>query len=124
MRHKTHRTRAATPNGSRGAQVHPVAEAHHRNGSGFAEGFDVVLFDHDGRRMLGILFDQNQCAVLDVDLLARGNIAFGDNSHDGGYFEGALRQAVAGMRAEQDAKMDALRPEILALFEHREAGLR
>ena len=74
-----------------------IAFAHHRNGIGGAP-FDVILFEDtgpEGGRKLAILFEQEgHCAVLDVDKLAAGDIAFGSNSWRGDCFEWSLRQAV------------------------------
>ena len=56
--------------------------AHHRNGVCGAP-FAVILFEHDG-----------QCAVLDIDKLAQGDIAFGSNSWRGDHFEPSLRKAI------------------------------
>src|ERR1039457_2388308 len=69
----------------------------HRNGICGAP-FHVVLFDDIGGEntgKVGILFDAPQhCAVLDVDKLARGSIAFGLNSYRGDVFEKSLRAAL------------------------------
>jgi hypothetical protein len=48
---------------------------YHRNG-GSGTGFYVGIFEYDGRRMLGITFDDDEraVAVLDLDEAARGNI--------------------------------------------------
>jgi len=70
--------------------------AHHRNGVGGAP-FDVVLFKVAGEqsRKVAILFDvPAHCGVLDVTLLAAGDIAFGSNSWRGDDFEPHLRQAI------------------------------
>ena len=56
-----------------------IAIDHHRNGICGAP-FDVVLFEEAGNKV-GILFNEpNHCAVLDTDLLAKGDIAFRSNS--------------------------------------------
>ncbi len=70
----------------------------HRNGICGAP-FHVVLFsDHDpekGSRKVAIVFDEpHHCAVLDVTLLAIGDIAFGSNSWRGDNFEPYLRVAI------------------------------
>ncbi len=69
----------------------------HRNGSTGAP-FAVVLFEDRGEedsRKVAILFDApDHCAVLDVDKLARGDIAFGSNSWRGDRYEQALRKAI------------------------------
>jgi hypothetical protein len=71
--------------------VRVTTAAHHRNGICGAP-FHAMLFDHDGGRKLAILFDEpGHCAVLDVDKLAAGDIAFGSNSWRGDIFEKPLR---------------------------------
>jgi hypothetical protein len=71
--------------------------AHHRNGVAGAP-FDVVLFGDtgpDASRKLAILFDEpHHCAVLDVDKLTQGDIAFGSNSYRGDQYEAHLRKAL------------------------------
>jgi len=71
--------------------------AHHRNGISGAP-FAVVLFKdtgEEGSRKVAILFEEQwHCAVLDVDKLARGDIAFGSNSWRGDAFEQSLRKAI------------------------------
>jgi hypothetical protein len=70
---------------------------HHRNGICGAP-FTVILFEDDGAegsRKVAILFEQDgHCAVLDVDRLAHGDIAFGSNSWRGDRFEPSLRQTI------------------------------
>jgi hypothetical protein len=73
-----------------------IDTAHHRNGVAGAP-FDVVLFKvhRDFGTKVAILFDEpGNCAVLDVKLLAAGDIAFGSNSWRGDHFEPDLRRAV------------------------------
>lgn len=74
-----------------------IAFAHHRNGIGGAP-FDVILFEDtgpEGSRKLAIVFEQEgHCAVLDVDKLASGDIAFGSNSWRAERFEEPLRKAI------------------------------
>ena len=71
--------------------------AHHRNGICGAP-FAVILFEDagaEGSRKVAILFEQDgHCAVLDVDKLAQGDIAFGRNSWRGDRFEQSLRKAI------------------------------
>lgn len=80
--------------------------AHHRNGVAGA-GFDVVLFKVIRERgaKVGILFDDpGYCAVLDVSLLAAGDIAFGSNSWRGDDYEPSLRRAIQdGRETGQEA---------------------
>ena len=82
-----------------------IAIAHHRNGICGAP-FDVVLFQDygsDGSRKVAVLFEEPyHCAVLDVDQLAAGDIAFGSNSWRGDKYEPQLRQAVASTSAERN----------------------
>lgn len=74
-----------------------IAFAHHRNGICGAP-FDVILFEDtgpEGSRKVAILFEQEaHCAVLDVDKLAQGDIAFGSNSCRGDHFDRPLRKAI------------------------------
>ena len=70
--------------------------AHHRNGVAGA-GFDVVLFKvhREPGAKVGILFDEPaHCAVLDVTMLAAGDIAFGSNSWRGDDYEPELRRLI------------------------------
>ena len=74
-----------------------IAIDRHRNGVGGAT-FDVVLFKaaREPGRKVAILFDEpDHCAVLDVKLLAAGDIAFGSNSWRGDDYEPELRRAIA-----------------------------
>jgi hypothetical protein len=70
---------------------------HHRNGIAGAP-FAVVLFEDQGTecsRKVAILFEpEGHCAVLDVNKLAEGDIAFGSNSWRGDSFEQSLRKAI------------------------------
>jgi hypothetical protein len=70
---------------------------HHRNGIDGAP-FAVVLFEDagpEGSRKVAILFEEpHHCAVLDMDKLATGDIAFGSNSWRGDCFEQSLRKAI------------------------------
>ncbi len=75
---------------------------YHRNGVG-GNGFSVVLFtwrDRDStpartRDMVAVLFDQQgDCAVLDVDETAKGNVEYPQNRWRGDDFEPELRAAV------------------------------
>ncbi|HWB10545.1 MAG TPA: hypothetical protein VG826_15050 [Pirellulales bacterium] len=74
-----------------------ISIAHHRNGVAGAP-FDVALFTDTGdrrSRKVAVLFEPpGHCAVLDVEKLAAGDIAFGSNSWRGDDYEPPLRQAV------------------------------
>jgi hypothetical protein len=68
--------------------------ARHRNGV-CGSPFDVVLFREGKSRKVGIVFDEESyCAVLDVEKLAAGDIAFGSNSWRGDDYEEDLRRAI------------------------------
>jgi hypothetical protein len=83
--------------------------AHHRNGICGAP-FYAVRFrwqeegEHFPRLMLGIVFpvELGDCvtAVLDVDMLMAGDVAFGSNSWRGDHFDGPLRQAILDKTGE------------------------
>jgi hypothetical protein len=81
-----------------------IAIDHHRNGI-CGSPFDVVLFqdtDDPRRRKVAILFEpQSCCAVLDVDKLAAGDIAFGSNSWRGDQYEPLMRHAIKKHRQGQ-----------------------
>ncbi len=66
----------------------------HRNGVCGAP-FYVVLFEDDGP-MLAVVFEaEHHCAVLGIDKLAAGDVAFGSNSWRGDTYERAMRAAIA-----------------------------
>lgn len=81
-----------------------LAVARHRNGVAGTP-FHVVLFKErirEDSRKVAILFDEpGCCAVLAVDKLAAGDIAFGSNSWRGDHYEESLRQAIANHHAER-----------------------
>ncbi|HYV38107.1 MAG TPA: hypothetical protein VE988_20645 [Gemmataceae bacterium] len=81
-----------------------IAIDRHRNGVGGAP-FTVVLFkqSREPGRKVAILFDApDHCVVLDVKLLAAGDIAFGSNSWRGDDYEPELRRLIAvSYRAER-----------------------
>jgi hypothetical protein len=67
---------------------------HHRNGIGGCPFTVHLIDDHDcGDVKVAIVFDGNpECvAVLSVDLLAKGDIAFGSNSWRGDAYAAELR---------------------------------
>lgn len=74
-----------------------IDSAYHRNGISGAP-FHVILFADlgpEGSRKVAILFEpEGDCAVLDVQKLAQGDIAFGSNSWRGDWFEQSLRKAI------------------------------
>lgn len=82
--------------------------AYHRNGVG-GNGFYVILFTSkegcDSGNMMAIVFDEpGSVAVLNTDLLAKGDIAFMSNSWRGDWFEGALRDAIKDKQIEDERK--------------------
>lgn len=84
--------------------------AYHRNGVS-GEGFHVVTFDYKDRprakrrRMMAIVFGYDRCcvAVVDLDMAANDQIAFGENSWRGDDFEGWLRKQIT---TQPDAFID------------------
>ncbi len=76
------------------SKLAPTAIEYHRNGIGGAP-FHVLLF-RDGQSLkLAIVFEQpGHCAILDVQKLVEGDIAFGSNSWRGDRFEPNLRRAI------------------------------
>ena len=87
--------------------AHVIAASDHRNGRSGAP-FGVVLFEDDGKdgsRKVGIWFKQGgegcHCAVLDVNKLAAGDIAWGSNSWRGDHYEPILRRVVEHIRREK-----------------------
>ncbi|MEZ6143808.1 MAG: hypothetical protein R3B84_24850 [Zavarzinella sp.] len=69
--------------------------ARHRNGIS-GEPFHVICFtDSTEGPMLGIVFQKpHHVAVLQMEQLAKGNIAFGSNSWRGDQYEPLLRQVI------------------------------
>jgi hypothetical protein len=75
-------------------KIVPIDIAFHRNGIDGSP-FYAVLFRDGESRKLAILFNaEAHCAVLDVEKLHAGDIAFGSNSWRGDQFEQPLRAAV------------------------------
>jgi hypothetical protein len=69
---------------------------HHRNGISGAPFQALIFRDPEAGRMLGIVFDErHHVAVFNLDKLALGNIAFGENSWRGDQYELHLRKAIA-----------------------------
>lgn len=82
-----------------------IDHAYHRNGiSGVP--FDVVRFhDPQAGPMLGVVFREPGCvAVLNLDKLSAGDIAFGSNSWRGDRYEPALRRLVATVPGREDGE--------------------
>lgn len=77
--------------------------ARHRNGISGAPFHAVLFVDEDGSRKVALLFDREaHCAVLDVDKLHGGDIAFGSNSWRGDRYEEPLRRAVEKWQRAKD----------------------
>lgn len=67
---------------------------YHRNGVS-GNGFYVVTFKDDDRKMVAIIFDEpGNIAVFDRQLIGEGNIQFGENSFRGDHYESWLRDAI------------------------------
>ena len=77
------------------ANIKVAKIASHRNGIS-GEPFHVCLFTHGSANMMATVFgDDGYCAVLDVDLTAKGDIDFAmGNSWRGDYYEKDLREAI------------------------------
>jgi len=68
--------------------------SYHRNGIS-GTGFDVILFEDNKRKMIGIVFpDSGNVAVFNRELLAKDIIEFGKNSWRGDHYEEKLRAAL------------------------------
>lgn len=66
----------------------------HRNGV-HGNSFNVLKFRDGNRNMIGVVFQEHgNIAVFDFDMLAKGNIAFGENSWRGDEYEHALRKMI------------------------------
>jgi hypothetical protein len=69
-----------------------IATSHHRNGV-CGEPFDICLFEDDDKTVkVSIDFGQNMFAVLQVDKLIAGDIAFGSNSWRGDRYMHKIRE--------------------------------
>lgn len=102
-----------------------IAIDYHRNGI-CGSPFDIVLFresDHPDSRKVAILFEpQSCCAILDVEKLAAGDIAFRSNSWRGDIFEPLLRAAIQEHRRQQcesDSQDDESKIDIQQLLRQR-----
>jgi hypothetical protein len=82
-------------------KIKVIKKDYHRNGIS-GTGFSVVIFktqgdpETKGKRMISIVFpNAGDCAVFDLDELAKENIEFANgNSWRGDYFEPELRKAL------------------------------
>jgi hypothetical protein len=111
---------------------HLTAIAHHRNGL-MGVGFHVVLFRDGKEPMLGIKFDNVESdksvytAVLSVDKLTDGDIAFGSNSYRGDEFDEDLTAWSSMYEAERSAaatgenEREARAQETMKAFAEEEA---
>lgn len=74
-----------------------LASARHRNGVSGTPFFVAVFIDKDGIRKVGIRLDAKldtkPTAVLDLDKLNAGNVAFSDNSFRGDMFDADMQLA-------------------------------
>lgn len=77
--------------------------AFHRNGICGAP-FHVVLFEDIEGSQVAVLFDKlDHCAVLNIQKIAQGNIAFGSNSYRGDLYEPLLRKAIKSYEAARNS---------------------
>jgi hypothetical protein len=71
------------------------SRSHHRNGV-CGSPFNVAVFtDTDGTKKLFVDFGEDNYAVLQIDKLAAGDIAFGSNSWRGDHYASSLRKLIA-----------------------------
>ena len=82
---------------------------YHRNGI-FGQSFCPVIFEStDGKRMVAVVLPKESdqsigsigCFVLDIDKLADGNVAFGENSWRGDQYADELRAAIEAWHNEE-----------------------
>jgi hypothetical protein len=83
------------------SKVEIIAQSSHRNGV-CGDPFNVALFrdGEDGTIKLAVDFGGMAFAVLQVDKLAAGDIAFGSNSWRGDRYAEKVRAACNGMAPE------------------------
>lgn len=75
-----------------------LSASHHRNGI-TGTPFDVALIkDEDGSTKVCIDFGGSDFAVLQVDRLAKGDIAFGSNSWRGDHYSDEVRALMKGAK--------------------------
>jgi hypothetical protein len=80
--------------------------AYHRNGICGAPFHTILFHDPDVGRMVGIVFDEPyHVAVVNIDKLFLGDIAFGSNSWRGDHYEPMLRAVI------RESSNDAEPPE-------------
>ena len=73
-------------------KIELLSAAYHRNGIS-GEPFITGLFtDEDGSTKMFVDFGEMRFAVLQVDKLAKGDIAFGSNSWRGDWYAEEIRQ--------------------------------
>lgn len=95
----------------------------HRNGvCGYP--FHVgIITDDDGTTKVFVHFEETEAeinapgwqnprtAILDLDLLAKGVIEFGENSHRGDWYSGQIEDHIAHEDSESDKRFNALHLE-------------
>ena len=100
----------------------------HRNGvAGYP--FHVgIIIDEDGTTKVFVHFEETEeeikangwqnprTAILDVDLLAKGVVEFGENSHRGDYYSHQIEEHIAHEDSESDKKLKASDPDIYAIL--------
>ena len=103
-----------------------LGTARHRNGVAGAP-FNVVLFKvhREPGVKVAIVFDEPAyCAVLDVTMLAAGDIAFGSNSWRGDEYEPELRRALPDERGDAQKGCAVGTPSIPQRVDKCDAVLR
>jgi hypothetical protein len=80
--------------------------SHHRNGCS-GNPFYVVRFRDNRQEFVAVVFeDERSVAVLDLELLSQGVIAFGENSWRGDDYEPFLRRCIAAYDEKLRAATD------------------
>ena len=79
--------------------------AHHRNGICGAPFWAITFTDSLYGEFIAAVFEQDyHVAVFNIELLAQGNINFGENSWRGDYYEPKLRKAIEDYQKQQKNK--------------------
>lgn len=79
----------------RTAEIEILSAEYHRNGISGEPFYAIVFEDKQHGKMVASLFKESGfCAVYKIDLLAQGNVEFGENSWRGDVYEHKLRPAL------------------------------
>jgi hypothetical protein len=78
-----------------------IAKDYHRNGvcgNGFSVG---IVREGKGRKVIVCFPGEGNTAVLDIGMLAEGNVTFGENSWRGDVYADAYRKEIVGDNFEE-----------------------